>query len=274
MSKILAFSGKKQAGKNTLCNFLHGYYLKSFGIIDAFEITEDGELVIGTTVRDANGEEKPGKGIIDVTRIDIDFAMWAMDNVWPFIKHYAFASALKEILVVLFNIPKEVIYGTDEQKNTLTEYKWENMPTKVKGKSGAMTGREVLQYFGTEICRKIYPEIWTSKTIKDVINEESFVAVISDARFINEIEAVQNAGGKVIRLTRGINGDSHSSEMELNDFDKYDAVLDNENLTIQESCVKLLEILDGWGWLAKEIVIGPQVGQEPEAKKQRFTNIK
>lgn len=274
MAKILAFSGKKQAGKNTLCNFLHGYYLKSFGIINGFEITEEGELVVDTVVRDENGEEKPGKGIIDVTRIDIDFAMWAMDNVWPFVKHYAFAAYLKEILVGLFNVPKEIVYGTDEQKNAPTQYKWEDVPTKVKGKSGFMTGRELMQYFGTEICRKIYPNIWTDKAIKDILNEESFLAIISDARFENEIKAVQSAGGKVIRLTRGIDGDSHTSETELNEFNEYDAVIDNQNMTIEESCIKLLEILDGWGWIAKEIVIGPQVGQEAEVKKQRFTNIK
>jgi len=274
MAKILAFSGKKQAGKNTLCNFLHGYYLKSFGIINGFEITEEGELVVDTVVRNENGEEKPGKGIIDVTRIDIDFAMWAMDNVWPFVKHYAFAAYLKEILVGLFNVPKEIVYGTDEQKNTPTQYKWEDMPTKVKGKSGFMTGRELMQYFGTEICRKIYPNIWTDKAIKDIVNEESFLAIISDARFENEIKAVQGAGGKVIRLTRGVDGDSHASETELNEFNEYDAVIDNQNMTIEESCVKLLEILDGWGWIAKEIVIGPQVGQEAEVKKQRFTSIK
>lgn len=274
MAKILAFSGKKQAGKNTMCNFVHGYFLKSFGIIDGFEITEDGELVIDTIVRDENGMEKPGKGIIDITRGDIDFAMWAMDNVWPFVKHYAFATPLKEILVGLFDIPKEVIYGNDEQKNIITQYKWENMPTKIKGKSGYMSGRELLQYFGTDICRKIHSDIWTNKTLTDIKNEDSLFAVISDARFENEVRAVQTAGGKVIRLTKGENSDSHESETSLDEFNEYDAVIDNENMTIQESCIKLLEILDSWGWLAKEIVIGPQVGQEAEVKKQRFTSIK
>ena len=86
-------------------------------------------------------------------------------------RRMSFASSLKEILVGLFDLPKETVYGNDAQKNTLTQYKWEDMPTKVKGKSGAMTGREFMQYFGTEICRKIYPNIWTDRTLKDIVND-------------------------------------------------------------------------------------------------------
>ena len=276
MAKILAFSGKKQAGKNTMCNFVHGYFLKSFGIIDGFEITDEGDLIIDTLVRDETGEEKRGKGIIDVTRTDIPFAMWAMDNVWPFVKHYAFASALKEILVGLFNIPKESVYGTEEEKNTATQYKWEDMPTKVKGKSGYMSGRELLQYFGTDICRKIYSEIWTNRTITDIKNEESDFAVISDARFENEIKAVQAAGGKVIRLTRGETTDGHSSETDLDNFDGYDAVIDTANLSIEESCKQLFNILNEWNWIPKEIIVGsPQdLQSDSSGKKERFTKIR
>ena len=272
MTNILAFAGTKQAGKNTLCNFLHGYFLKSFKIIDGFEISTDGQLVIETLVRDVNGKEEVGKGLIDITRTDIDFAMWAMDNLWPFVKHYAFATPLKEIAMSLFGIPRENIYGTNEEKNALSQYKWEDMPTKVKGKSGPMTYREFMQYFGTNICRKIYPEIWTSRAIGDIKAEESLYAIISDARFPNEIEAVQASGGKVIKLTGGIEGDSHDSETALDEYDNYDAVIDTANETAHESCQNLISILDEWGWLAKEIII-----PKPETAKtnrERFTNIK
>lgn len=276
MAKILAFSGKKQAGKNTMCNFVHGYFLKSFGIIDGFDITEEGDLVIDTLVRDENGEDKRGQGIIDVTRTDVSFAMWAMDNIWPFVKHYAFASPLKEILVGLFNIPKESVYGTEEEKNAPTQYKWEDMPTKVKGKSGYMSGRELLQYFGTDICRKMYSEVWTNRTITDIKNEESDLAVISDARFENEIKAVQAAGGKVIRLTRGETTDGHSSETDLDNFDGYDAVIDTANLSIEESCKQLFNILNDWNWIPKEIIVGsPQdLQSDSNGKKERFTKIR
>lgn len=272
MTNILAFAGKKQAGKNTLCNFLHGYHLKSFNIIDGFEITDKGKLIIDTLVTDEKGETKQGKGFIDVERTDIEFAIWAANNMWPFVKHYAFASALKDIAMGLFNIPRENLFGTDEQKNAISPYKWEDMPTKVKGKSGPMTYREFMQYFGTNICRKIYPEIWTSRVLADIKAEESLYAIISDARFPNEIEAVKAVGGKVIKLTGGLTGDEHDSEVALDGYDNYDAIIDTANETIHESCQNLIETLDDWGWLAKEIII-----PKPETAKtnrERFTNIK
>lgn len=273
MAQILAFSGKKQSGKNTLCNFLHGYQLKSFGVIDAFDITTDGELIVDTLTIDEQGKEKRGKGGIDITRTDIEFAIWAMDNVWPFVKHYAFATTLKEIAIELFNIDRELMYGSEEQKNTLIQYKWENMPVKVKNKTGQMTARDFIQYFGTDICRKILPDIWINKTIKDVQTEESKLAIVTDARFINEVEAVKIAGGKVIRLTRGAAGlDTHESELALDNYDKFDAVIDTENLSIHESCVKLLEILDEWGWLSKELIVN--VNQHQSGKRQAVTSIK
>lgn len=273
MTRILAFSGKKQSGKNTLCNFLHGYQLKSFGVIDGFEIMEDGKLIIDTMIKDDNGKDQRGKGEVDVTRTDIEFSIWAMDSVWPFIKHYAFATTLKEIAIGLFGIDRELLYGNDEQKNTLTDYKWEDMPTKVKGKSGFMTAREFIQYFGTEICRKMYPDVWTDKTISDITTEQPHFAVITDARFENEIKAVQQAGGKVIRLTRTVDGeDAHDSETALDSYNGYDGVIDTQNLTIQESCIKLLELMEQWGWFSNEIVVPPR--REFVDRKRTTTTIK
>lgn len=272
MSRILAFSGKKQSGKNTLCNFLHGQQLRAFGIIDGFEITTQGEFVVDTILRDDDGKEKRGQGFIDITRTDIEFAMWAMENVWPFVKHYAFASTLKDICIGLFNLDKASVYGTDEEKNKPTQYKWEDMPTKIKGKTGFMTGRDFIQYFGTDICRKIFSEVWTNRTIKDIQVEESKLAIISDARFVNEVEAIKSAGGKVIRLTRNVAGtDAHESELALDGYDNFDAIIDTENLSIEESCQALTKILEEWGWSTSELILNKQ---EEIPRRQTVTSIK
>jgi hypothetical protein len=270
MTKILALSGKKQSGKNTLCNFIHGYQLKSYNLIDAFEIADTGDIVVETSVREENGKISKGKGKVDVTRLDIEFAVWAMDNIWPFVKHYAFATALKEMAIGLFNVSRESVYGTDAQKNLPIQFNWEDMPTKCKGKSGPMSGREFMQYFGTDLCRKIYPDIWTDRTIKDIVAEESNLAIISDARFENEVKAVQNAGGKVIRLTRSIDEDFHPSESALDSYESFDAIIDNKNMTIEESCHELIKILDSWGWFDSKTV----TPQEKPLKKQTTTTIK
>lgn len=254
MGKVLAFAGKKSAGKNTLCNFLHGYQLKCYEIIDGFEITDEGDLIIDTLVKDETGKEQKGKGLIDITRYDIDFGMWAVDNVWPYVKHYSFAGTLKDICTELFGIDREKLFGTDKEKNLPTQFKWEDMPVKVEGKTGNMSGREFMQYFGTEICRTIYPDVWVDKIAKDIDTENSNLSVISDCRFRNEAESVQTKmGGKVIKLTRNLYSDNHASENDLDNFKNYDAVIDNANLSIHESCIELLKILDEWGWIAKTV---------------------
>jgi len=252
MTRILAFAGKKQSGKNSCCSFLHGYQMRSYHIVNDFGIDKSGNLVVDTLSVGADGEETTSKGVLDVTRNDLEFGMWAAENMWPFVKHYSFASSLKEIAHGLFGLTKKQCYGTDLDKNSPTWLKWEDMPGYKGKKKGRLTAREFLQFFGTDICRKIHPDIWTDRTLKSIREEESLMAVISDCRFPNEAEAVRTAGGKIIKLTRGIDGDKHSSETSV-DAIEYDTVIDNTDLSMMETNVEIISTLEGWGWLGTVI---------------------
>jgi len=44
--KVLAISGVKQSGKTTCANFLYGYEMKRNEIIEHFEITDEGRLLV------------------------------------------------------------------------------------------------------------------------------------------------------------------------------------------------------------------------------------
>ena len=253
-SRILAFSGSKQSGKTTSSNFLHGYQLKCHAIIENFYIIESGELVVTTNITSETGEEDQGDAILDTSRTDLDFAEWAMYSMWPFIKKYSFAAPLKGIATGIFGLTPEQCHGTDSQKNTLTNIRWGDVPTPNKNpKNKKMTAREFLQYFGTDVCRKMYENVWVDRCIADITYEEPLLAVVDDCRFPNEADAIQKAGGKVIRLTRSNHKDSHRSESALDDWDNFDAVIDNRELNVEESSKRLLEILDSWGWLGKEM---------------------
>ena len=255
-SRILAFSGNKQSGKTTCCNFLHGYQLRCQAIIENFSILETGELVVTTSVINENGEINKGDAILDVSRLDMEFAEWAIYSMWPFVKKYSFAAPLKEIAIGLFDLSQEQCFGTDEQKNTLTNVRWGDIPGIDVAKSKKrkkMTAREFLQYFGTEVCRKIKEDVWAERCLKDIYSEDPLLAIIDDCRFPNELDAVQKAGGKVIRLTRSPHKDKHNSELSLDDCENFDAVIDNADMSIHEAAKKLIETLDNWGWLGKEI---------------------
>ena len=251
--KVLGISGKKQSGKNTLSNFIHGHILTSKRVIFGFDITDDGKLVVDTDIIKGDGSTVRGHVYLDVTSTDLDFAIWAGGNMWPYVKNYAFADPLKDLAVELFEIDEQIVRGGDEYKNKATQYKWEDMPVKIKNKSGYMTGREFLQYFGTEICRSIHPSVWVNRTVKNIDMEQSELAIVTDVRFPEEVEAIKKLGGKVIRLTRNVLNDNHESESVLDNYTGWDAVIDNQELTIKDSCDKLLDLFDKFDWSSKVI---------------------
>lgn len=74
------------------------------------------------------------------------FGLWAAENLWPFIKHYSFAGALKEICNGLFDLDNAQCYGTDQEKNTLTWFRWQDMPGYEGDEEGRMTAREFMQF--------------------------------------------------------------------------------------------------------------------------------
>jgi hypothetical protein len=271
-TKIIAFAGSKQAGKTTCSNFLHGCQLKSHDIVKNFSILDDGRLTVDTEIIDDQGLESFGSSILDVSRSDLEFTEWALFSMWPFVKKYSFADTLKQIAVQLFDIPRECVFGTDEQKNQLQEHLlWENMPGVFYGcqetllsyeglditkhEPGPMTAREFLQYLGTDVMRKMYEPIWVKRVISDIESEEPLLAIVDDVRFINEIEAIQKVGGKVIGLERQPFESSHSSEQIINNhLDTLDGVIGADK-DIHGMCQSVLDYMSEFGWFSTEVEV-------------------
>ena len=231
MVQILGISGKKQSGKNTTANYINGRILTETEMVRDFYITETGELAVLTS--DKTGVED--YGILDVTRRDAGFVSYAESELWPFVKLYSFADGLKSLCMDFFGLSQAQAYGTDKQKNTKTKVKWEDVPTwensSLNTNRGPMTARELMQYFGTDIMRKMYEPVHVEHTVSKILSEQTQLAIIPDVRFPNEVKAIQKAGGKVVRLTRDKHKDSHSSECGLDpdnfDWNKFDLVIEN-----------------------------------------------
>jgi hypothetical protein len=255
MSKIIGLSGAKQSGKTTSTNFLYGYQLRVNDIVEKFLMDQEtGELLVNTVIINEKGEEEKGLGFLDIERRDPDFIEYASQVIWPYVRSFSFADPLKIIGIQLFGLTEKQCYGTDEDKNTPINIKWEDVPTGGASYSeGFMTAREFLQYFGTDICRNIKSNIWVDSCVNRIEQSGTELALVPDIRFPNEVEAIQKAGGKVIRLTRKPHEDEHDSENALNDYDGFDHVLDNQDLNIDETNRALLEILKGWGWITPKV---------------------
>lgn len=275
--KILAISGKKGSGKNTVCNFVHSLILPFFKCTPQARIDpETGDLIV--LVEDGN------EGVFDLNNRSPEFLEYMQQYVWPFIKKFSFAGPFKRVLVEVFGLSDEQVYGTDEQKNTLTKFKWEDMPIpaprtlnngkmgeRATGKvtlvlpihldengnprTGFMTAREFMQYFGSEIGREIYEDVWIDALERDIVKSLSGIAIIDDCRFPNEVTKIKKMGGHVIRLTRDPynNSDVHNSETELNpdvfDWGNFDKVIDNENMSIEQLTEEVYKTLVEFGWI-------------------------
>ena len=269
--RILLLSGKKQAGKDTTNNFLHGYLMRRAGVTRHFDIDEEGRLLVYTESLDVNGETEAGMGIFDLKRTDGEFFHYMANKVWPFVKSYSFADELKSICMGLFGLTYDQCYGTDADKNSDSKIKWSDIsfalpPRHVgvlkRAKDGVkkfdqfLTARELLQQFGTGFCRKIYGDCWVEFCYNQVVAEKVPFAIITDGRFPNEIDLGDDYEVKTIRLLRDIHEDKHESELAL---DKYiwngdnAFILDNSEMSIVEQNQAILAKLAEWGWITAEV---------------------
>ncbi len=204
--KILAFSGKKQSGKNTAVNAIKKKYAGKYHIVEI-----------------------------------------------------NFADRLKEIVLDLF-VPAEWNWAIKD----LDVNKDEMLPL---GK----TVRQTLQWFGTDVCRKAYPDVWVNvwrKHVKIYHNAEKVLVLTADVRFTNEVKAGQDLGGHVIRLLRApFPEDKHESETALDNMDlattrpeiaefwhkdkllTFDAVLDNCKMSIEEQNEAVWKLVKERNWI-------------------------
>jgi hypothetical protein len=147
----------------------------------------------------------------------------------------------------MLGLTYEQCYGGDEHKNTPTSIEWTSLPGYSGDREGLMTAREVMEFMGTDIFRKIKQSVWVDATINKIKREKPRLAIITDCRFPNEVESIKAAGGVVVRLTRSPFSSSHLSENILNqenyDWTQFNYVLDNAEMSIYDQCLALEKIL-------------------------------
>ena len=253
MNNILGISGKKQSGKTTAGNFLFGCAMLSNNVVDYAEIDKEGRLIV--PYHDAEGETKPC--VFPVDSVHETMVSYMQENVWGSLKIYNFADNLKRICIDILGLDERQCYGTEKDKNSITDLDVPDVPAN-KTRMSKMTAREVMQYVGTDFFRKIYPNVWVDSTIRKIKKDSPELAVIVDCRFPNEVEGIQSAGGKVIRLSRNIfgNEDQHPSETALDEYEGFDATINNQNMSVGEQNEALYNQLAEWDIVRFKAVAG------------------
>lgn len=202
-------------------------------------------LILGISGKKQSGKDTIGKYLVE-----------ALSERNIKVKVYSFADSLKKLCMEVLGLSYEQCYGSNEDKNTPTIYKWENLPLDIRNKysleekvygkqshvefpkKGFLTAREILQIVGTDLFRKMLaPDIWVKATFREIKKQCLDVAIIADVRFPEEVEAISSEGGYIVRLNRTIYKDYHESERALDHFDfnrPNIMMVDNQNKTIDE----------------------------------------
>lgn len=252
--KILGFSGKLSAGKDSCSRFLY-----SIALMHTLGDMHNGKfypLTYNAYVNPENGklmvEDREGLKEFNEDSRSPEVVNFLQSRVWPFIRKFSTADPLKNFLHKMFNVPVESLWGTQEEKLVpIGHILWENMPGYTGPKSGPMNGRELMEFYGTDVIRHTYEDAHANAMITDILEYNSQHSLVNDIRFKNEVTKLQEAGGKVIRLTRcspEAKKNKHRSNVELDNFDGFDAVIQNDKMTMDDTFRELMRILTSWGW--------------------------
>jgi hypothetical protein len=126
----------------------------------------------------------------------------------------SFANTLKDAVAAVFGWDRTMLEG-----RTKTAREWReqvdpwwaerlNMPN--------LTPRWVLQYWGTEVCRRgFHDDIWIA-SLENKLRNSSDNIVISDCRFPNEIASIRRAGGRIVWIKRGALPDWYDAAVNVN----------------------------------------------------------
>lgn len=123
----------------------------------------------------------------------------------------------------------------DQLKHDLSKYF--DIPTN----KGSVSYRDMMQFVGTDVVRKRQPNFWVNNVVNKIYLYDSMfdIALISDARFINEMDLLQECADQhgydfiSMRIQRAKHSNrltdeqrQHSSETNLDDYD-FDYFINN-----------------------------------------------
>jgi hypothetical protein len=175
----------------------------------------------------------------------------------------SYANSLKDACSIIFGWDREMLEGATPESRAWREQKDEWWSEKL-GKE--FSPRLALQLMGTEAGRDVFhPDLWVHTVMRRCERAPWNNYVIADVRFPNEINAIVNSGGKVIRVRRGEDPEWYALARECNTYNKqeimrnaypevhfsewawigahYDIVMDN-NCSLDQLTVRVDKLVD------------------------------
>lgn len=261
MKHVILFVGSLQSGKTTSATAIYGYHLTQLGLIPNCSFDDNGRMSIIY-------DKKTNQGIyLDIDTEDPQIIDFMKQNFWGHVRHFSFATQLKESIINLFSIDRKALYGSNDDKNKETHLKWDDIfpllseqrRVDLSGNAGKnMTGRQIMQIFGTDICRTIDRSCHIRSTFTAAKEANPDIAIFPDGRFEDEFEYFENLKKsqnefkvwliKLKRMKFKSNDPMEQGAAGIKDS-RYDLVINNENITTLDKNEKLIDFLTSRGVL-------------------------
>lgn len=148
----------------------------------------------------------------------------------------SFAKPLKDACASIFGWPRNLLEGDTEVSRL-----WREKPDAYWSENFGyeFSPRLALQLMGTEAGRDVFhKDIWIISLLNRAKGKN---VVVTDVRFQNEIEHIQNNGGKVVRVIRGESPIWYSKLYQLKDFEQRKRFMSQFNVHQSE-----------WDWVGVE----------------------
>lgn len=172
-------------------------------------------MIIGISGKAGSGKDTAAK-MLEVLYANPDISY--EDFVNKRYKNFAdiqivhFADSLKETAQVLFRIGE---WETNTQEGKKTTINWIDK-----------TVRELLQGIGQGLRDAIDPNLWVKILFANTEGWSNYI--IADVRYPNEVYAIKERNGVLIRIDRkGAGAGNHSSETALDNYKEWDVHIEN-----------------------------------------------
>jgi hypothetical protein len=175
----------------------------------------------------------------------------------------SYANSLKDACSIIFGWDRQMLEGATPESRAWREQPDEWWSEKL---GREFSPRLALQLMGTEAGRDVFhPDLWVHTVMRRCEKAPWNNYVIADVRFPNEINAIVESGGKVIRVRRGEDPEWYALARECNTYNKqeimrnaypevhfsewawigahYDIVMDN-NCSLDELTVRVDKLVD------------------------------
>ena len=256
---IIGISGKKQSGKDTVAKIIQGFdiwkrnlalqteYPLSNVFVRAYVLNRVSIYVSYWQIKKFASTLKEIVSILTGFKVE-DLEKEEIKNTNLFLSYKLLNK--KANTFEIFASMEDLVERLNHLRTVyLNTYSAEEVNDLFVQETISVTPRLLLQTIGTDIVRTINPDIWVNSLFKDYDNIINRIKakmrrkgfsilsglvfpnwIITDVRFSNEVKAIKEKEGIIIRINRESDYNStHFSETALDTYEDFDYTIDNNN---------------------------------------------